>query len=139
MYIFHNSLERFVKINITRLWIIIFQQDEFKECLNDVINKRLHLNSVLSIWKVHFFLLLPLCLERRLMLGESPPDSSSLLGTKIKRQKLLVLVCLSQSKLLLMWDHCQHLSDWFPHHLTLKTKNKQNPFEIYASLITTAS
>lgn len=143
--------------------------------IDDVINKnRLHLNSVLSDWKVHFLLLLPFCLQRclsqkqatihsasthqmfitqyqlfastkhntvvdrdceiwtktwlnYLMLGESPPDSSSLLGTKIKWQKLLVLVRLSQCRLLLLWDHCQHLSDWFPHHLAEIQKKKTQP------------
>ena len=59
------------------------------------------------------------------MFGETPADSTGLLGTEIKRNELLVLVRLSESRLLLLGCHGQHLSDGFADNLAVyyKTHN----------------
>ena len=56
---------------------------------------------------------------KNLMPGELPPDGAGLLRPEIKRQELLLLVSLSQRRLLLLRDHSQNLSDPKPHNFDL--------------------
>lgn len=51
------------------------------------------------------------------MLGETPADSAGLLGAEVEREQLLVLVRLTQRRLLLLRDHREHPGDRGAHHL----------------------
>lgn len=61
-------------------------------------------------------------IEVHLMLSKAFPDSSGLLRTQIQRQELLLLVSFPQSSLLLLGNHCQHLRNRQPHHLSAPTQ-----------------
>lgn len=62
------------------------------------------------------------------MLGEPSANSPGLLWAKIKWQILLILVNFPQCSLLFLRNHCQHLSNGQPHHLTETTKQlKKKP------------
>ena len=58
------------------------------------------------------------------MFSEASADSTGLLGTEIKRNELLVLVRLSESRLLLLGCHSQHLSYGFADNLAAYYKTR---------------
>ena len=57
------------------------------------------------------------------MFGKAPADSTCFLGTEIERDELLVLVRFSESRLLLLRSHGQHLSYRFSDNLAGSLQN----------------
>lgn len=53
------------------------------------------------------------------MLGEAPADGAGLLGAEVEREQLLLLVRLTQRRLLLLRDDGQHARDGGAHNLDL--------------------
>lgn len=79
----------------------------------------LGLDSILPCGEVLLALLLPLSLQRELVLGKTPADGTGLLRAKVEREQLLVLVRLPQRRLLLLRDHREDPRDRGTNHLDL--------------------
>lgn len=61
-----------------------------------------------------------------LMFGKASADRTGFLGTEIEREELLVLVCFSKCRLLLLWSNCQDLSYGFTDNLAAYYKTSNN-------------
>ena len=60
-----------------------------------------------------------------LVLGKTPADGAGLLGAEVEREQLLVLVRLTQRRLLLLRDHREHPRDRGTHHLAAAQQNER--------------
>jgi hypothetical protein len=57
-----------------------------------------------------------------LVLGEAPADGAGLLGAEVEREQLLLLVRLTQRRLLLLRDDGQHARDGGAHNLAARVE-----------------
>lgn len=85
---------------------------------SEAYSYNLSLDSILPHREVLLPLLLPLGLQRELVLGQTPADGAGLLGAQVEREPL-VLVGLTQRRLLLLRDHRVHPRDGGADHLDL--------------------
>jgi hypothetical protein len=63
-----------------------------------------------------------------LVLGEAPANGAGLLGAEIEREKLLLLVRLTQRRLLLLRDNGEHASDGGAHNLAAREETTDPQF-----------
>ena len=83
-------------------------------------SRKLLLYSIFSQWEVCEFLLLLLGLKRCLMLSKSTSHGTCLLGSEIKRFKLLGFVELTQVFTLSLADNSQNSSNGFTNKFSAK-------------------
>ena len=63
------------------------------------------------------------------MLGEAPANSAGLLGAEVEREQLLLLVRLTQRRLLLLRDDGEHARDGGAHNLAAREETTDPRFE----------
>ena len=63
-----------------------------------------------------------------LVLGEAPADGAGLLGAEVEREQLLLLVRLTQRRLLLLRDDGEHASDGGAHDLAAREETTDPRF-----------
>ena len=75
--------------------------------------KGAYLDGIFPLWEVHLPLLLLLRNDCVLVLGQPPPNGTSLLGSKIERQVLLLRVEETELGPLVLVNDCEDAGDGF--------------------------
>ena len=81
--------------------------------------KHLGLDGVLASWKVGLLLRQFHCFSTHLCSGEPASNSSSFLGSEVKRKVFLSGERLAQVLKLVLADYCENLSDGQSHNFNL--------------------